>query len=71
MPPRESSQNSPMNWNAMKKNANSSCRISGSAATSSAGAWKIARIGEVSRICPATTANSASRRTSLMSRERR
>jgi hypothetical protein len=30
-PPRDSSQNRPMNWNAMKKNPNEICRISGSA----------------------------------------
>ena len=42
----------------MKKNANASCRIIGRACHSSAGASNSASTGEVSRICPATTANS-------------
>ena len=45
-PPRERSQNKPMNWNAMKKNAKPSCRAYGIARNSAIGSWKMAMAAE-------------------------
>ena len=55
----------------MKKNAKASCRISGSACHSSAGAANSASTGEVSRIWPATIANSTMNATTLITRASR
>ncbi len=67
-PPRDSSQNRPMNWKAMKKNAKASCATYGRACQSRAGAWNSASAGEVSSTSPRMRASTAIQNTHLMAR---